>query len=167
MAGSVRLTLRDRWAGTLAEHQGGGAATDRRKQGDTRPFRQRLDDILRTRDPDAVRDFLIAEGQWDEDAAGDTEFAMWMMIAGSPALAKLHAEAEAWLSGHGHAAEADIIAGNRKRSGQHDGRRRGGPQGSGPGGSHGQGPGERPTHLSRQQSGQRPPHRSGRPRPRP
>jgi hypothetical protein len=134
-----------------------------------RPFRQRLDDVLRTRDPAAVRDFLIAEDQWDKDAAGDTEFAMWMMIAGSPALTGLHAEAEGWLRTHGHAAEADIIMGSRKRQGQQGGSSQ---QGAGPheskdGGQTSQRGGKHPSHPSRQHPGQRPPHRSEPPRARP
>ena len=97
---------------------------DERRNDDARPFRQRLDDVLRTRDPEAVRAFLVAEGQWGEDEEGDIEASMWMMIAGSPGLAGLHAQAEQWLRTHGHEAEAEVIAGSRKRSGQQGGQRR-------------------------------------------
>ena len=82
-----------------------------------RPFRERLDAVLRTKDPERVRAFLIEQGQWSEADQGDSAFAMWMMIAGSPTLASLHAEAERWLREHGHADEAQIIAGGRKGSG--------------------------------------------------
>jgi len=105
---------------------------------DTRPFRQRLDEVLRTRDPAAVRDFLVAEDQWPEDSPAD-EFAMWMMIAGSPALPALHAEAEQWLMAHGHVAEAHMIAGNRARPG-----RTKGPSQSRRSGGDGRGSGKRP-----------------------
>ena len=82
-----------------------------------RPFRERLDAVLRTKDPARVRAFLIEQGQWSEADQGDSAFAMWMMIAGSPTLTPLHAEAERWLREHGHADEAQIIAGGRKGSG--------------------------------------------------
>ena len=42
-------------------------------------FRQRLDDVLRTRDVNRVREFLIAEGQWQAGQPADPEFAMWMV----------------------------------------------------------------------------------------
>lgn len=109
-----------------------------------RPFRERLDAVLRTKDPDQVRAFLIEQGQWSEADQGDSAFAMWMMIAGSPALGSLHGEAERWLRDHGHADEAQIIAGGRKGSGK--------PGRSGP--SH-------PHHPSQRGSGQ--PARGGRP----
>ena len=80
-----------------------------------RPFRERLDAVLRTKDPERVRAFLIERGQWSEADQGDSAFAMWMMIAGSPSLAPLHPEAEQWLREHGHADEAQIITGGRKR----------------------------------------------------
>ena len=41
-------------------------------------FRQRLDAVLRTLDVKQVRDFLIAEGQWQPGQPADPEFAMWM-----------------------------------------------------------------------------------------
>ena len=80
-----------------------------------RSFRERLDAVLRTKDPERVRAFLIERGQWSEADQGDSAFAMWMMIAGSPSLAPLHPEAEQWLREHGHADEAQIITGGRKR----------------------------------------------------
>jgi hypothetical protein len=97
---------------------------DERHNADARPFRQRLDDVLCMRDPEAVRAFLVAEGQWGEDEAGDIEASMWMMIAGSPGLTSLYAQAEQWLRTHGHVAEAEVIAGSRKRSSQPGGQRR-------------------------------------------
>jgi hypothetical protein len=78
-------------------------------------FRQRLDAVLRRRDPAALRDFLVAEGQWDAGAQTDVDMAMWMMIATSKALAHLHDEARAWLLAHGHAAEVNAIFGERPR----------------------------------------------------
>lgn len=72
-------------------------------------FRQRLDAVLRTRDVQQVSKFLIAEKQWDEGTPADPEFAMWMMIAGSPTLRELHMQALAWLSTHGHEEEVRIF----------------------------------------------------------
>ncbi len=89
-----------------------------RSQDSARPFRERLDDVLRTHDPETVRTFLVSEGQWGEDDSGDTELAMWMMIAGSPGLTALHPEAQQWLRAHGHEVEADLIAGSRGHAGQ-------------------------------------------------
>jgi hypothetical protein len=81
---------------------------------DAREFRRRLDEVLSRRDPQALRTFLIAAGQWQEDnTPADLEGAMWMMIAASPALRALHGEAERWLLSHGHEAEARAILGNR------------------------------------------------------
>ena len=60
-------------------------------------FRQRLDRVLRTQDVHQVQDFLIAEKQWVTGAPVDAEFAMWVMIAGSPTLIDLHARAGEWL----------------------------------------------------------------------
>ena len=74
-------------------------------------FRKRLDAVLRQRDPDALRAFLIAEGQWDAQTSTDPERAMWMMIATSPALAPQHADALAWLSQHGYQEEAQALGG--------------------------------------------------------
>ena len=84
-------------------------------QGDYKAFRARLDDVLRRKDPTALRAFLVAEGQWQADAATDTEAAMWMMIATSPALRSLHDEAERWLLTHGHEAEAAAIFPARRK----------------------------------------------------
>ena len=53
-------------------------------------FRQRLDAVLRTLDVKQVSVFLIAEKQWSPGKPADAEFAMWMMIAGSPTLQDLH-----------------------------------------------------------------------------
>ncbi|MBF6591611.1 MAG: hypothetical protein IVW57_13950, partial [Ktedonobacterales bacterium] len=48
------------------------------------------------------------------DTTTDPEAAMWMMIAASPALSAMRDEAERWLVGHGHQAEAQAILGGRK-----------------------------------------------------
>ena len=77
-------------------------------------FRRRLDDVLRQRDPAALRAFLIAEGQWTPETATDPAAAMWMMIATSPALAQLRDEARRWLLAHGHEAEAQAIFGAKR-----------------------------------------------------
>src|SRR5690349_5478625 len=81
-------------------------------------FRRRLDDVLRQRDPVALRAFLIAEGQWTSETATDPEAAMWMMIATSPALANLRDEARQWLMAHDHTAEAQAIFGANRSSGK-------------------------------------------------
>jgi hypothetical protein len=75
-------------------------------------FRARLDAVLRQKDAQALRAFLVAEGQWQEDATVDAESAMWMMIAASKALRDLHEEARAWLMTHGHEVEAQAILGS-------------------------------------------------------
>ena len=80
-------------------------------------FRQRLDAVLRTRDVKQVQDFLIAEKQWQAGAPADPEFAMWMMIAGSPTLRDLHEQARKWLVSHGHEADAEAVLGRGKESG--------------------------------------------------
>lgn len=72
-------------------------------------FRSDLDRMLRQRDPQALRAFLIAQGQWQPDATMDPEAAQWMMIAASPNLTDLHAEAQAWLLAHGRTGEAEAI----------------------------------------------------------
>ena len=72
-------------------------------------FRQRLDAALRTRDVRQVRAFMIEENQWSTDAPADPAYAMWLMIAGTPTLKDLHAEARAWLVQHGHADEASAV----------------------------------------------------------
>lgn len=81
-------------------------------------FRRRLDNVLRQRDPAALRAFLIAEGQWSAETTTDPEAAMWMMIASSPALASDHAEARQWLMTHGHEAEAQAIFGASRSQGK-------------------------------------------------
>jgi hypothetical protein len=81
-------------------------------------FRRRLDNMLRRRDPAALRAFLIAEGQWSAETTTDPEAAMWMMIATSPVLASDHAEAHQWLMTHGHEAEAQAIFGASRSQGK-------------------------------------------------
>lgn len=83
-------------------------------------FRERLDAVLRQRDPATLRAFLVAEGQWQQQQTDD-EAAMWMMIAGSPTLNDMHDEAERWLASHGHEAEARVILGRRRLAGQEAG----------------------------------------------
>jgi hypothetical protein len=78
-------------------------------------FRQRLDAVLRRRDPVAVRTFLIAEGQWEATTTTDPARAMWLMIATSPALRDLHAEATHWLADHGFASEARMLEQSDRR----------------------------------------------------
>lgn len=87
-------------------------------------FRRKLDAVLRQRDPQALRAFLVAEGQWDASTATNPERAMWMMIATSPALAALHDEATRWLAAHGYAEEARALG--RKQGGGPGGQRGGG-----------------------------------------
>ena len=92
-------------------------------------FRQRLDAVLRTRDVKQVQDFLIAERQWSPGQPADSEFAMWMMIAGSPTLRDLHEQARRWLVSHGHEADAEAVLGRGKGAGGKQGKkgeRRGG-----------------------------------------
>jgi hypothetical protein len=78
-------------------------------------FRQRLDTVLRTLDVKQVQAFLIAEGQWSPGQPADPEFAMWMMIAGSPSLPDLHERARKWLETHGHEEEAKIFVARDKK----------------------------------------------------
>ncbi len=78
-------------------------------------FRRRLDDVLGRRDPRALRDFLVAEGEWEPDTTTDPERALWMMIATSPALAALHDEATQWLTDHGYDEEARLLRGGASR----------------------------------------------------
>ncbi|HLZ22137.1 MAG TPA: hypothetical protein VKQ30_08445 [Ktedonobacterales bacterium] len=85
-------------------------------QGSYKAFRARLDDVLRQKNPDALRAFLITEGQWQASDTTDTEAALWMMIATSPALRSMHDEAERWLLTHGHETEASAIFGGRHKS---------------------------------------------------
>lgn len=79
-------------------------------------FRQRLDAVLRTLDVKQVSEFLIAEKQWQAGQPADVEFAMWMMIAGSPTLRDLHEQARQWLVGHGHEDEANAVLRREKGS---------------------------------------------------
>lgn len=88
-------------------------------------FRQRLDAVLRTLDVKQVQDFLIAEKQWSEGQPADPEFAMWMMIAGSPSLRNLHDRAYEWLMTHGHEADAAAFLARDKKLGSKDGANRG------------------------------------------
>ncbi|HEU5347466.1 MAG TPA: hypothetical protein VFU63_02520 [Ktedonobacterales bacterium] len=81
-------------------------------------FRRRLDEVLRQRDPAALRAFLVAEGQWTDKTTTDPEAAMWMMIATSPALASLREDARHWLLTHGHEAEAQAIFGAKRSPGK-------------------------------------------------
>lgn len=81
-------------------------------------FRQRLDAALRTRDVQQVKDFLIAENQWSSDVPGDPEFAMWLMIAGTPTLKELHTEARHWLVTHGHEEAAEAVLRRTQGSGK-------------------------------------------------
>lgn len=78
-------------------------------------FRQRLDSVLRTEDVQQVREFLVGQGQWSEGTPADPDFAMWMMIAGSPTLRDMHGRAGAWLVAHGYAAEAEAVLGKGKK----------------------------------------------------
>src|SRR5229473_7491938 len=83
--------------------------------GDYSSFRQRLDAVLRKQDVNRVREFLIAEGQWQAGQPADPEFAMWMMIAGSPTLQDLHERARQWLMTHGHEEDAKtFLKGDKK-----------------------------------------------------
>jgi hypothetical protein len=72
-------------------------------------FRQRLDEVLRTLDVKKVSEFLIAEKQWQPGQPADSEYAMWMMIAGSPTLRDLHEQARQWLVTHGHQEEVNAV----------------------------------------------------------
>lgn len=101
-------------------------------------FRRRLDEVLRQRDPAALRAFLIAQGQWTEETSTDPEAAMWMMIATSPALASYRDEARQWLLTHGHEAEAQAIFGARRSPGKQPARG-GQSRGKGGSGQHGKG----------------------------
>lgn len=93
-------------------------------------FRQRLDAVLRTLDVKQVQDFLIVEKQWSEGQPAEPEFAMWMMIAGSPSLRNLHDRAYEWLMTHGHEADATAFLARDKRLGTKDGANRGRGSGS-------------------------------------
>ncbi|HEX3270688.1 MAG TPA: hypothetical protein VHR15_08560 [Ktedonobacterales bacterium] len=85
---------------------------------DKATFRRQLDATLRQRDSEALRQFLLESGQWQENSVPtDVPAAMWMMILASPALSDLHAEAQTWLRSNGHAQEAELLAGRKKSSG--------------------------------------------------
>jgi len=86
-------------------------------------FRQRLDAVLRTLDVKQVQDFLIAEKQWSAGTPADSEFAMWMMVAGSPTLRDLHERAYEWLMSHGHEEDARTFLKREKKQGPPPGRR--------------------------------------------
>ena len=88
-------------------------------------FRQRLDAVLRTLDVKQVQEFLIAENQWHEGQPADPEFAMWMMVAGTPSLRNLHDRAYEWLMTHGHEADAAAFLARDKKLGTKDGANRG------------------------------------------
>ena len=87
-------------------------------------FRQRLDAVLRTLDVKQAQDFLIAEKQWSVGQPADPEFAMWMMIAGSPTLRDLHEQARTWLMTHGHEEDAKVFL-TREKPGAKRGKRKG------------------------------------------
>ena len=88
-------------------------------------FRQRLDEVLRTRDVRRVRAFLIEEGQWSLDQPSDPEYAMWLMIAGTPTLKEFASEARQWLLQHGHTEAADAVAGRSQGKQQSSSGKRG------------------------------------------
>ncbi len=138
---------------------------DKPSTGNYPAFRQRLDAVLYRKDPALLREFLIAEGQWDADAQTDVDAAMWMMIATSKALPQLHDEARTWLLTHGHAAEVNAIFGERPRPSEpgrpparrgpppgtarrQDGSPRGGRGGGQHGGYRGRGPDQRGNDRS-------------------
>ncbi|HEV2238610.1 MAG TPA: hypothetical protein VGR57_18275 [Ktedonobacterales bacterium] len=98
-------------------------------------FRAKLDDVLRQRDPAALRAFLVAEGQWDADATTDPERALWLMIATSPALRELHAAAFQWLTDHGYTTEVNALRGRATPApDKSHGARKSGPPRKGPNG---------------------------------
>ncbi len=84
---------------------------------DTKQFHQQLEQVLREKNPDALRQFLVAQGQWPEDTTMDAERAMWTMILGKPTLAPFHQEAHAWLVAHGHPADAAMLRGEQPPKG--------------------------------------------------
>ena len=88
-------------------------------------FRQRLDAVLRTLDVKQVQEFLIAEKQWSEGQPSDPEFAMWMMVAGTPSLKNLHDRAFQWLMTHGHETDAEAFLARDKKLSSKDGTNRG------------------------------------------
>jgi len=88
-------------------------------------FRQRLDAVLRTLDVKQVQEFLIAEKQWSVGQPTDPEFAMWMMVAGSPTLRDLHERARTWLLTHGHEEDANAFLTRDKQKGGKGGAKQG------------------------------------------
>lgn len=100
-------------------------------------FRDKLDAVLRQRDPAALRAFLVAEGQWDAGASTDPERALWLMVATSKALGDLHGEAFQWLTDHGYTAEVHALLGRARsgpkaKGGSGQGQRKGGKGAKGP-----------------------------------
>jgi hypothetical protein len=92
-------------------------------------FRQRLDAVLRTLDVKQVSDFLIAEKQWQAgQQPPDLEYAMWMMIAGSPTMRDLHEQARQWLIAHGHEDEAETMFRKAKVAGSSRGKKKSQPK---------------------------------------
>lgn len=81
-------------------------------------FRQRLDQALRSRDVRQVRTFLIEEGQWTLEQPANPEYAMWLMIAGTPTLKEFHEEARQWLIEHGHEEAAEAVLGHKQPGSQ-------------------------------------------------
>ena len=79
-------------------------------------FRRELDTILRQRNPQVLRAFLIEHGQWEPETTQDPEAYMWMMIAGSPALTSLHGQADVWLTTHDRAEDAEELAARRGKA---------------------------------------------------
>ena len=81
--------------------------------------------VLRTLDVKQISDFLIVEKQWQPGQPVDPEYAMWMMIAGSPTMRDLHEQAHQWLVAHGHEDEANAVLRREKSaSGGHKKRKR-------------------------------------------
>jgi hypothetical protein len=98
-------------------------------------FRAKLDAVLRQRDPAALRAFLVAEGQWDADATTDPERALWLMVATSPALSEMKAEALRWLTDHGYTAEVNALRGRSPSEAKAAVSKRRGPRQSAPNGT--------------------------------
>jgi hypothetical protein len=84
---------------------------------DAKEFHLQLEQVLREKNPAALRQFLVAQGQWPEDTTMDAERAMWTMILGKPALSPLHEEAHDWLVAHGHPADAAMLRGDQPQRG--------------------------------------------------
>src|SRR5262249_48688418 len=82
---------------------------------DKAAFRRQLDATLRQRDPDRLRQFLLASGQWQEvSVPADGPAAMVVEIPATPAPPGPHAEAQSWLRANGHAQEAELLSGRKK-----------------------------------------------------